>query len=751
MRNFAALLTLLSLKNKKMSNRTKALDALLNRTISKVERAGEKVSDYYGSNVFGKEAMQAFLMKHTFEKLTDIIEKDGKMDEAIANEVAAGMKNWAMSKGVTHYTHWFQPLTGSTAEKHDAFFKLNGDKAVEHFSGSALAQQEPDASSFPNGGIRNTFEARGYTAWDPNSPAFIFDGLAGKTLCIPTIFVSYTGESLDYKAPLLKSLHALEDAGLPVCRLFERNINRLHTTLGIEQEYFLIDSALFKARPDLVMAGRTVFGHAPARGQQLSDHYFGSISDRVLNFMVDVEQEAHKLGIPLTTRHNEVAPSQFECAPMFARINLACDQNQLLMDLMDKIAKKHNFAILFHEKPFKGVNGSGKHNNWSLSTDTGINLLSPGKTPKNNLMFLTFFVNTIKAFFDNADMIRAAIASAGNDHRLGANEAPPAIMSVFLGEQLNRILNEIENSDFVNNDDDVKNLMKHGIKSLPEILLDNTDRNRTSPFAFTGNKFELRAVGSAANSAFVMTVLNTIVAAQLRKFMVDVEQLIGDTGNKETAILTVLQGYIKASRAVRFEGNGYSQEWADEAKKRKLPNVRNTPEALKALVTQRAVKLFREEKVFTSSEINARYMVALDNYALKIQIEGRIMAELATAYIVPAAVKYQNVLINNLKGQKELGIDASIYEPQLALVNEISGHIAGAKSLADALSYAIDGLEGGEHGGGNQVESYNTALGYCNDVKAAYFDALRHHVDSLETLIDDASWPLPKYREMLFM
>jgi glutamine synthetase len=422
-----------------MNTRTYALNTIRQRTLTKVERAGAKVSDYYGSNVFGKAAMQEFLMKHTFQKLADIIEKGEKMDEATASEVAAGMKNWAMSKGVTHYTHWFQPLTGATAEKHDAFFNLSGDKAVEHFSGSALAQQEPDASSFPNGGIRNTFEARGYTAWDPNSAAFIFDAPSGKTLCIPTIFVSYTGESLDYKAPLLKSLHTVEEAAVQVCRLFDKNITRVYPTLGIEQEYFLVDSALFKARPDLVMAGRTVFGHAPARGQQLSDHYFGSIPERVLNFMVDVEQEAHKLGIPLTTRHNEVAPSQFECAPIFQRINIACDQNQLLMDLMDKIAKKHNFEILFHEKPFKGVNGSGKHNNWSLSTDTGINLLSPSKTPKNNLMFLTFFVNTIKAFFDHADIIRAAIASAGNDHRLGANEAPPAIMSIFAGEQLNRI------------------------------------------------------------------------------------------------------------------------------------------------------------------------------------------------------------------------------------------------------------------------------------------------------------------------
>jgi glutamine synthetase len=563
--------------------------------------------------------------------------------------------------------------------------------------------------------------------------------------------VSYTGESLDYKAPLLKSLHTVEEAAVQVCRLFDKNITRVYPTLGIEQEYFLVDSALFKARPDLVMAGRTVFGHAPARGQQLSDHYFGSIPERVLNFMVDVEQEAHKLGIPLTTRHNEVAPSQFECAPIFQRINIACDQNQLLMDLMDKIAKKHNFEILFHEKPFKGVNGSGKHNNWSLSTDTGINLLSPSKTPKNNLMFLTFFVNTIKAFFDHADIIRAAIASAGNDHRLGANEAPPAIMSIFAGEQLNRILDEIENSDFANNDKDAKNLMKHGIKSLPEILLDNTDRNRTSPFAFTGNKFELRAVGSADNSAFVMTVLNTIVAAQLRKFYAEVEKIVGDSGNKDSAILSVLQGYIKQSKNIRFEGNGYSQEWADEAEKRGLPNVRSTPQALNALISKKAIKVFKDEKVFSEGEINARYAVALDNYALKIQIEGRMMAELATAYILPSAINFQNKLIANLQGQKDLGIDAQVFAPQMALVVEISKHIASATTLAQQLNAAIDHLDGGEHGGGTQEESYKTAVGYCDDVKAKYFDALRHHIDSLETLVDDAEWALPKYRELLFM
>ncbi|MFM9055278.1 MAG: glutamine synthetase III, partial [Bacteroidota bacterium] len=549
----------------------------------------------YGSNVFGYDAMKEFFSEEAFEMVQNAMEKGQKLDRKIADQVAASMKAWAISKGCTHYTHWFQPLTGTTAEKHDAFIELSDEgRAIEAFSSSALVQQEPDASSFPSGGIRNTFEARGYTAWDPSSPAFLMDSPSGKTLCIPTIFVSYTGETLDYKAPLLKALHALNQAAIPVCQYFDKNVNHVWATLGIEQEYFLVDIDIYNARPDLEMTGRTLFGAEAAKGQQLEDHYFGSIPDRVNSFMVDLEAESMKLGIPLKTRHNEVAPSQFECAPVFEEINLAVDHNQLLMDLMDKVARRHHFKVLLHEKPYAGINGSGKHNNWSMTTNTGKNLLSPGNSPKSNLWFLTFFVNTIKAVHEHADLLRASIATASNDHRLGANEAPPAIMSIFLGGQLSSVLNEIEKSvKDKKMTPEEKTALKLNIGKIPEILLDNTDRNRTSPFAFTGNKFEFRAVGSSANSAHAMAVLNTIVADQLRQFHAAVEAQIKKGVKSDEAILKVLRQYIVESKAIRFEGNGYGDEWKKEAKKRGLSNVTTTPPALDAFVTKKSVDLFQ--------------------------------------------------------------------------------------------------------------------------------------------------------------
>lgn len=722
--------------------RKEALRTVRNRQLIQVTAPTAKISQIFGENVFDRKSMREFLAEDVYESLMACINKGTRVDKEIAQQVANGMKNWAVSKGATHYTHWFQPLTGATAEKHDAFFSLNNEgEAIEAFSAGALVQQEPDASSFPNGGIRNTFEARGYTAWDPSSPAFIFKGPAGNTLCIPTIFVSYTGESLDYKSPLLKSLAAVEAAGVAVCQYFDKNITQVTPTLGIEQEYFLVDGTLFAARPDLMMAGRTLFGHAPARGQQLEDHYFGSIPERVHAFMVDLEYEALKLGIPLKTRHNEVAPGQFECAPVFEEINLAIDHNQLLMDLMEKIAKRHHFRILLHEKPFAGVNGSGKHNNWSLSTNTGKNLLSPGKTPKSNLMFLTFFVNTIKAFHDYADLIRAAIASASNDHRLGANEAPPAIMSAFLGSQLSQVLDEIEKGKIEHNEGEVRSLI-NSIKAIPEILLDNTDRNRTSPFAFTGNKFELRAVGSSANSAQAITVLNTAMAKTLNEFKEEVDKLIGNGESRDAALLTVIQKYIKQSKKIRFEGNGYGEEWRLEAEKRGLPNVRTTPHALDAMMTKKSMELFTKMGVFSKREIEARHEILLEDYIKKIQIESRIIGDMALTNIVPAAISYQNQLITNLSGLKALGVNSAAYDAQTKMLTRITEHINIIIGKVEDMRLTRKQL--------NEVEDARArAIGYCEDVKP-FFDDIRYHADKLELITDDELWPLPKYRELLY-
>lgn len=732
-------------KNTPMMNpiRKNAFLAASDRAQVDTQAGDTLVSRYYGESVFSPKAMRAHLSEEVYEALMESIEHGHRVPREIAQQVANGMKNWAIAKGATHYTHWFQPLTGATAEKHDTFFSLNHEgEAIESFSGSALSQQEPDASSLPSGGIRNTFEARGYTAWDPSSPAFIFSGPAGNTLCIPTIFVSYTGESLDYKSPLLKSLAAVEQAGVAVCQYFDKNITRVFPTLGVEQEYFLVDAALFAARQDLVLCGRTLFGHAPARGQQLEDHYFGSIPDRVHAFMVDLERESHRLGIPLKTRHNEVAPAQFECAPIFEEINLAVDHNQLLMDLMDKLARRHNLRVLLHEKPFKGVNGSGKHNNWSLSTNTGKNLLSPGKTPKSNLMFLTFFVNAIKAFHDYADQIRASIASASNDHRLGANEAPPAIMSAFLGEQLSKILDEIEKGKIEHNDSETR-IMMHSIKAIPEILLDNTDRNRTSPFAFTGNKFELRAVGSSANSAQAMTVLNAAMARTLTDFKEQVDKLIVDGDSRDTALLTVIQKFIKQSRKIRFEGNGYSDEWAQEAEKRGLKNLRTTPAALDALADKKAHELFVKSGIFSKREIEARHEILLDDYIKKIQIESRIIGELVMTRIVPAVVTYQNTLLANLKGLQELGLKKAALAPQMDVLETISTHVQDLIRLSEEMRQARKAA--------NLIDdARQRAMAYCDQVRP-HFDAIRNRVDRLELMVDDEHWPLPKYWELLFI
>ncbi|MGZ3883201.1 MAG: glutamine synthetase III family protein [Bacteroidia bacterium] len=727
------------------TRRILAMQDVVKRTPVELNHSDRQVSEYFGANVFGIDAMREFLSEEGFERVKEAMEKGSTIDRKIADQVAACMKAWAQSKGVTHYTHWFQPLTGTTAEKHDGFFEpIGGGRAIERFSGSQLVQQEPDASSFPNGGVRSTFEARGYTAWDPTSPAFIW----GNTLCIPTIFVSYTGEALDFKTPLLKSLSALDKAATEVCQYFDKNVTKVIGTLGWEQEYFLIDAALYNIRYDLQQTGRTLFGHSPAKGQQLEDHYWGSIPERVLAYMKDFEYESHLLGIPVRTRHNEVAPAQFECAPVFEEINIAVDHNQLLMDVMEKVAIRHNFRVLLHEKPYAGVNGSGKHNNWSLATSTGKNLLSPGKTPKTNLQFLTFFINTIKAVHEHADLMRASIASANNDHRLGANEAPPAIMSVFLGEQLNKALDEIEKSVGDKKlSPEEKTALKLSIGKIPDILLDNTDRNRTSPFAFTGNKFEFRAVGSSANCAGAMTVLNTIVADQLASFKKEVDHLMDAKKlEKDDAIFQVLKKYIIESKKIRFEGNGYGDAWKAEAKKRGLNNIPTTPGALDAFVSKKTLHLFENLGILNHREQEARYEIYLETYTKKIQIESRIIADMVDNQIIPSALTYQKVLVDNVSGLKNIlsGADyKKASDTQIALIKEISERVAVIKKAADDMTEArksANALEGGK----------KQAHAYCDKVKP-FFETIRYNVDKLENIVDDATWPLPKYREMLYL
>jgi glutamine synthetase len=709
-------------------------------------KSSVKITGIFGENVFTLKTARQFLSDEAYKSLVSSTKGGKKIDRNMGNQIANGLRAWAESKGVTHYTHWFQPLTDLSAEKHDSFFTLKGDGTpIEEFEGAALIQQEPDASSFPSGGLRATFEARGYTAWDPSSPAFIMEIGNGKTLCVPTIYVSYTGESLDAKTPLIKALVALDKAGVEVAQYFDKNVSKITATLGWEQEYFVIDAAMANARPDIMMTGRTVFGHSPAKGQQLEDHYFGAIPERIYSFMRDYEQEAYKLGIPLRTRHNEVAPSQFECAPIYEETNLAVDHNTLLMDVMARVAKRHGLVVLLHEKPFAGINGSGKHNNWSIATDTGINLLAPGKTPKSNLMFLTFFVNTIKAVHDYAGLLRASIASAGNDHRLGANEAPPAIISIFIGKYLTEVLNQVETRVGGKFDEQDEAMLKLDIhKTIPELMLDNTDRNRTSPFAFTGNKFEFRAVGSAANCAINMTVLNTIVAETLKQFKKDVDASIEKGEKKEIAIMHVIQKYIIDSKSILFEGDGYSEEWAKEAQRRGLANVKTTPLALDEYITESTKRLFKTNDIYTHAELEARHEIMLEAYIKKVQIEARTMGELATSLILPSAVKYQNVLIENINGLKASGLKESSYSSQLRILEQISNHIHG---MSTGVQDMIE-----ERKKANVIsDTREKAIAYCDNIKEKYFDEIRYHVDKLEMLVDDAHWLLPKYREMLFL
>lgn len=720
--------------------RFNALQETLNRKPVVVENI-DRHSKLFAEYVFNEATMLAYMTREAYKSVKAAIEYGHKIDRAIADQIAVSMKDWALSKGATHYTHWFQPLTGATAEKHDAFFEIVEGNAMELFDGRQLVQQEPDASSFPHGGIRNTFEARGYTAWDPTSPAFIY----GNTLCIPTVFVAYTGEALDNKAPLLRALQAIDESATAICKYFDKNVSKVNSILGWEQEYFLIDKALAASRPDIMLTGRTLLGHLSAKGQQLNDHYFGSIPTRVMNFMRDLEQECMLIGIPVKTRHNEVAPNQFELAPVFEETNLAIDHNSLLMDVMDKIADRHNFKVLFHEKPFAGINGSGKHSNWSLNTNTGVNLLRPSKTPMKNLQFLTFFVNTIKAVCDYEEIVRAAIASASNDLRLGSNEAPPTIMSVFVGTQLSQVLDELENVTKGKLSPQEKTDLKLNIVGkIPEILLDNTDKNRTSPFAFTGNKFEFRAVGAWSNCAGPMTVLNTIVAKQLKDFKIAVDELIETKSlKKDEAIFNVLREYIKESKRIRFEGDGYADAWQKEAKKRGLSNHKTTPEALRASISEKSIALFEEMGVMNKVELEARQEIELEEYAKRIQIESRVLANICRNHVIPTAIQYQNTLIQNVKGLKDIfESDFETYaSEQMDLLKRISHHISEINSKTEEM------IE--QRKVANKLKGQANADAYCKKVKP-FLEDIRYHVDRLELLVDDSLWPLTKYRELLF-
>lgn len=721
--------------------RFNALNSVQNKKPLQVAENGKR-SELFAINVFNEVAMRQLMTRDAFDAVMNAIQYGTKIDRRVADQVAASMRDWAISKGATHYTHWFQPLTGGTAEKHDAFFEpITRDSAIERFSGNQLVQQESDASSFPNGGIRNTFEARGYTAWDPSSPPFVY----GTVLCIPTIFIAYTGEALDNKTPLLKALSAIDQAATEVARYFDKNVSKVTCTLGCEQEYFLIDRTLANTRPDLMITGRTLLGHEAAKGQQLDDHYLGAIPSRVLAYMRDLEQECLLLGIPVKTRHNEVAPNQFELAPIFGEANLAVDQNSLLMDVMRKVAERHDFVVLFHEKPFAGVNGSGKHNNWSLVTDTGVNLFAPSKTPQKNLQFLTFFICTIKAVHEYEPLLRASVASATNDYRLGANEAPPAIVSVFIGEQLNKVLDALENmsGEEVSGKDKTE-LKLNVVGKIPDLFLDTTDRNRTSPFAFTGNKFEFRAVGSKANCGKPMMVLNTIVAKQLNDFKKEVDSLIEGGMKKEDAIFRVLRAYVKSSKAIRFEGDGYSKAWEEEAARRGLSNHKTTPEALRENITDKAIALFEGMGVLSKVELIARYEIALEEYVKTVQIESRVLGDIARNHVVPTAVRYQNTLIENVRGLKEIFGDAyqEVASEQIELIRHISEHIKVIHSTVEAM---IEARKRANH----LATFVERADAYCNEVKP-FFDEIRYHCDKLELMIDDELWTLTKYRELLF-
>lgn len=721
-----------------------ALKELLNRKPMYLDDLGILTSSYYGKNVFDKSKMKKYLSKAAYEHVMEAVDKGIRIDRKMADQIALGMKAWAIENGATHYTHWFHPLTDATAEKHDAFINIDKDgDVIEGFSGKLLVQQEPDASSFPSGGIRNTFEARGYTAWDVSSPAFI----VGTTLCLPTVFVSYTGEALDYKMPLLKALSAVEKAALDVCQYFNKTTTKVTCNLGWEQEYFLVDEGLFMARPDLVLTDRTLMGHSSSKDQQLGDHYFSSIPERVIAYMEDFEREAYLLGIPVKTRHNEVAPNQFEVAPIFEEANLANDHNQLIMDVMKRIARKHNFRVIFHEKPFKGINGSGKHSNWSLTTDTDINLFSPGRNPRTNMQFLTFLLNAMKAVYNHQDILLASILTASNMHRLGAHEAPPSIISVFLGNELTRILNELEQTvpDSKMTPDE-RTSIKLNIGKLPEILLDNTDRNRTSPFAFTGNRFEFRAVGSSANCASAFIVLNTIMADQLKKFKEEVDSLIEEGANKDDAILQILKQYIKDTKSICFDGNGYSQEWVEEAARRGLTNVSNVPQGVKAYLKEKSIKVFANTGVFNEKELEARVEVELEKFAKKIQIESRVLGDLALNHIIPTSVRYMNTLIQNIQGLKDLFSEDSDYnelvDDRLILIREMSRHILNIKNKVHDMTEARKVA--------NRVEEMNERAHLYDTTVRPYLEDIRYDIDKLELIVDDEMWPLPKYRELLF-
>ncbi len=724
--------------------RFKALEEVLNREPVEVIRENNLVSDYYGLMVFDQAKMKKYLSREAFKAVTDAIENGTPIDRKMADQVAQGMKSWAIENGATHYTHWFHPLTDGTAEKHDAFIVHGADGGViESFSGTLLSQQEPDASSFPSGGLRQTFEARGYTAWDPTSPAFISE----TTLTIPTIFISYTGEALDYKTPLLRALSAVDNAATEVCQYFDKNVTSVKANLGWEQEYFLVDEALYMARPDLMLTGRTLMGHSSSKDQQLDDHYFSSIPTRVNRYMQDVENEAYKLGIPIKTRHNEVAPNQFEIAPIYEEANLANDHNQLIMDIMQKIARRHKFRILFHEKPFAGINGSGKHNNWSLETNTGVNLYSPGKNPKSNLQFLTFVINTLKAVFDNQDILRASIYNAGNQHRLGANEAPPSILSVFLGTEVSKMLDLMEEAVVDRKmTPDEKTALKLNIGRIPEIILDSTDRNRTSPFAFTGNRFEFRAIGSSANCASAMIVLNTVIASQLIDFKSKVDDLINNSIKKDEAIFQVLKNLIIESKPIRFNGDGYSAEWVKEAAKRGLTNINNVPEALSAYSAPHVLTQFKKLGVFNESELKGRVEVEYEKFIMKLQIESRVLGDLAINHIVPTAVEYQSLLLQNVKNLKDLFSKEEFEQlanARLDLIKEIGGHISAIKALRKDMIEARKDANVIE----NVVEK---AKSYDKNVRP-FLEEIRYHIDRLELVVDNEVWPLPKYRELLFV
>ena len=724
--------------------RFNAVEKASNRKAVEASTPDQKVSEYFGENVFNRKTMQKYLSKETFKALTQSIDSGTPIDREIANHVAAGMKMWALEKGVTHYTHWFQPLTDGTAEKHDAFVEHDGNGGmIEEFSGKLLVQQEPDASSFPNGGLRNTFEARGYSAWDPSSPAFIVDD----TLCIPTVFIAYTGEALDYKTPLIRSIEALNKAATDVCRYFSDDVNKVIAYLGWEQEYFLIDEDLYSARPDLSLTERTLLGHESAKNQQLDDHYFGAIPSRVQEFMKDLEVECYKLGIPVKTRHNEVAPNQFEFAPIYEECNLANDHNQLLMSVMKRVARRHNFRVLLHEKPFKGVNGSGKHCNWSMGTNTGINLFSPGKDREDNLRFITFIVNTITAVYKYNALLKATIASATNAHRLGANEAPPAIISTFLGSQISEILDRFENSsieDAIEVDD--KKRLHLGFGQIPELLLDNTDRNRTSPFAFTGNRFEFRALGSSANCGSAMLALNSAVAYQLRQFKTDVDSLRAQGKSKEAAIFEVLKNYIKESKPIRFDGNGYSDAWKEDALRRGLDCENSVPLQYDAYLKPDVIKMFGETGVLSQKELEARNEVKWEIYIKKVQIEARVLGDLSLNHIIPVVIRYQTILLENVTRLKDVFSEEE-YETLSAeprrLIRKISAHIAAVTTKVDEMVEARKKA--------NRITDMREKAITYHDTVAPYLDEIRDHIDDLELMVDNQSWPLPKYRELLFI